>query len=177
MFRLKTHSRRAVAASLLVVFLNVFFGQVVCALAMPAAPAPVAAHKHPAGTPAHQHGHGHGHKHDHGHQHSATHAHGKGHDAASTHHHDDKAPDSHQHGPKGACCQDDAAAVWAALGHPPKAGIEKMTFMPVALPPAPQGVVVRFQQWDRTQPVLLVARRHLKPKIPDIRIFIRSLTV
>ncbi|QNE42253.1 hypothetical protein F1C16_21750 (plasmid) [Hymenobacter sp. NBH84] len=154
------------AASLLVVFLNVFFGQVVCALAMPAAPAVGHQHKHPTGTPAHKH------------EHKAPHSHGKAHGATAKHeHHDEEAPAPHKHGSKGACCQDDAAAVWAALAHPPKAGIEKMTFMPVALPPAPLALVVRFQQWDRTRPVLLVARRQLKPKIPDIRIFIQSLTV
>ena len=172
MFRLKTHSRRTMAASLLVVFLNVFFGQVVCALAMPSAPAAAHQHKHPVGTPAHKH------------EHKAPHSHGEGHShgkelgaTARHHHHDSETPGSHKHSSKGACCQDDAAAVWAALAHPPKAGIEKMTFMPVALPPAPLALVVRFQQWDRTRPVLLVARRQLKPKIPDIRIFIQSLTV
>ena len=166
MFRLKTHSRRTMAASLLVVFLNVFFGQVVCALAMPATPASGHQHKHPAGTPAHKH------------EHKAPHSHGKEHGATANHgHHDSETPGSHKHGSKGACCQDDAAAVWASLAHPPKAGIEKMTVMPVALPPAQLAFVVRFQQWDRTQPVLLVARRQLKPKIPDIRIFIQSLTV
>ena len=172
MFRLKTHSRRTMAASLLVVFLNVFFGQVVCALAMPAAPTVGHAHKHPAGTPAHEH------KPAHKHEHQAPHSHGKEHGATAKHHHDEsETPVSHKHGSKGACCQDDAAAVWAALAHPPKAGIEKMAFMPVVLPPAPLALVVRFQQWDRTRPVLLVARRRLKPKIPDIRIFIQSLTV
>lgn len=166
MFRLKTHSRRTMAASLLVVFLNVFFGQVVCALAMPATPAVGHQHKHPSGTPAHKH------------EHKAPHSHGKEHGATAKHqHHDGETPGSHKHGSKGACCQDDAAAVWASLAHPPKAGIEKMTFMPAALPPAPLALVVRFQQWDRTRPVLLVARRQLKPKIPDIRIFIQSLTV
>ena len=166
MFRLKTHSRRTMAASLLVVFLNVFFGQVVCALAMPVTPAGGHQHKHPAGTSEHKH------------EHQAPHSHGKEHGATAKHeHHEGETPGSHKHGSKGACCQDDAAAVWASLAHPPKAGIEKMAFMPVALPPAPLALVVRFQQWDRTRPVLLVARRQLKPKIPDIRIFIQSLTV
>ena len=170
MFRLKTLSRRTLAASLLVVFLNVFFGQAVCALAMPATATHEQQHKHPAGTPAHEH------KHEHEHQ--VTHSHGKTHGATARHgHHDSQTPGSHQHGSKGACCQDDAAAVWASLAHPPKAGIEKMAFLPVALPPAPLVLVARFQQWDRSRPVLLVARRQLKPKIPDIRIFIQSLTV
>ena len=166
MFRLKTHSRRTVAASLLVVFLNVFFGQVVCALAMPAAAMHGHHHEHPAGTPAHHH------------EHRVPHSHKKEHGATARHqHHDRQTPGSHKHSSKGSCCQDDAAAVWASLAHPPKAGIEKMAFVPVALPPAPLALVVRFQQWDRTRPVLLVARRRLKPKIPDIRIFIQSLTV
>ena len=172
MFRIKTQSRRTMATSLLVVFLNVFFGQVVCALAMPATPAAGHAHQHPAGTPAHEH------KQEHKHEHQVPHSHGKEHGTTAKHaHHDSKTPGSHQHRSKGACCQDDAAAVWAALAHPPKAGVEKMTFMPVASPPAPLVLVVRFQHWDRTRPVLLVARRQLKPKIPDIRIFIQSLTV
>ena len=166
MFRLKTHSRRTMAASLLVVFLNVFFGQVVCALAMPATAMHEHQHEHPAGTPAHKH------------EHPVPHSHGEGHgDVAKHQHHDSETPGPHKHGPKGACCQDDAAAVWASLAHPPKAGVEKMTFMPVALPMALLTLVVRFQQWDRTRSVLLVARRQLKPKIPDIRIFIQSLTV
>ena len=166
MFRLKAHTRRVTAASLLVVFLNVFFGQVVCALAMPAPAASEQHHEHAAGTRPHQH------------EHQAPHSHGKGHGATAKHEHQDsKGPAPHQHGRKGACCQDDAAAVWASLTHPPKAGIEKMAFMPVALPPAPLALATRFQQWDRSRPVLLVARRQLKPKIPDIRIFIQSLTV
>lgn len=172
MFRLKTHSRRTMAASLLVVFLNVFFGQVFCALAMPATPAVGHQHKHPAGTPVHKH------KSKAPHSHEEGHSHGKEHGATAKHeHHDSETSAPHKHGSTGACCQDDAAAVWASLAHPPKAGIEKMTFMPVALPPAPLALVVRFQQWDRTRPVLLVARQQLKPKIPDIRIFIQSLTV
>ena len=32
-------------------------------------------------------------------------------------------------------------------------------------------------QWNRTGAVVLVPPRQLKPKIPDIRIFIQSLTV
>ena len=166
MFRLKTHSRRVTAASLLVVFLNVFLGQVVCALAMPAAATHEHHHEHPARTPAHHH------------EHQAPHSHGKEQGATASHqHHGSEAPGPHKHGSKGTCCQDDAAAVWASLAHPPKAGIEKMAFMPVALPPAPLVLVTRFQRWDRSRPVLLLARRQLKPKIPDIRIFIQSLTV
>lgn len=177
MLQLTTRSRRTMAATLLVVFLNVFFGQVVCALAMPTAPVAGHQHKHPAGTPVHKHPAG---TPVHEHEHQAPHSHGKAQGATTKHqHHESEAPasDSHQHGTKGACCQDDAATVWAALAHPPKAGIEKMAFMPVALLPASMALVARSQQWDRARLVLLVARRQLKPKIPDIRIFIQSLTV
>ena len=166
MFQFKSQSRRAVAATLRVVSLNVFFGQVVCALAMPAAASQGHMHPHPAGTATHHH------------DSEAARKHGHEPAPATEHHqHDAPAPDAHQHGPKGDCCQDDAAAVRASLAHPPKAGIGKLAFMPVALPPAPLVLVVRSQQWDRTRPVLLVARRQPQPQIPDIRIFIQSLTV
>jgi hypothetical protein len=55
-------------------------------------------------------------------------------------------------------------------------GVDKLVPLAFTLP-IPFTLAVRSQQWDRTQPVLLVARRQLKPKIPDIRIFIQSLTV
>lgn len=166
MFRLSTHSRRVTAASLLVVFLNVFFGQAVCAWAMPAAVAHAHKHEHPAGMPPHHH------------ESPAPHSHHAGHAATHQHHHGATHPDSHSHKPgQGTCCQDDAAAVWASLAHPPKAGIEKSALPTFVVPAVPFALVVRAQQWDRSRPVLLVARRRLKPKIPDIRIFIQSLTV
>ena len=163
MFRLSTHSRRATAASLLVVFLNVFFGQAVCAWAMPASAAHEHKHEHSTGTAPHHHE-----SEAPAHYHAATHP----------HHHEANGPVSHSHKPgKGSCCQDDAAAVWASLAHPPKAGIEKLTLPAFIMLAAPFALVGRAQQWDRSRPVLLVARRRLKPKIPDIRIFIQSLTV
>jgi hypothetical protein len=156
MYRLSSHSRRVTAATLLVVFLNVFFGQAVCALAMPAAP-----HEQGAEGP-------------HEHEFEGHHDHATG--SASRHSHSTPAPPSHKSGSKGSCCQDDAAAVWASLTHPPKVGVDKM--MPLVFDlPASFVLVARAPQWDRTLPVLLVARRQLKPKIPDIRIFIQSLTV
>lgn len=35
----------------------------------------------------------------------------------------------------------------------------------------------RFTRWNKAQKVALVPTRHLPPKIPDIRIYIQSLTV
>jgi hypothetical protein len=160
MFRLSAHTRRVTAASLLVVFLNVFFGQVVCAMAMPAAQ-----HEHHAGAEGEHH-----------HESEAPKPHHHATGAARHHTHDTSASHSHKSSSKGACCQDDAAAVWASLTHPPKAGVEKMVPL-VYVMPAPFALVARAHHWNRTRPVQLVARRQLKPKIPDIRIFIQSLTV
>lgn len=167
MFRLSSQSRRVTAASLLVVFLNVFFGQAVCAWAMPTVVAVHQhEHEHPAGTPPHHH------------ESEAPDTHHANHAATHKHHHEANSPVSHSHKPgKGSCCQDDAAAVWASLAHPPKVGIEKLALPAFIMSATPFALVVRAQQWDRSRPVLLVARRRLKPKIPDIRIFIHSLTV
>ena len=161
MYRLSSHSRRVTAATLLVVFLNVFFGQAVCALVLPASP-----HEHQAA--------GRGVHHHESEAPEAHHDHATG--GAKQHTHDTPASHSHKSGSKGSCCQDDAAAVWASLTHPPKVGIDKMVPLVFTMPAA-FAFVARAHQWDRTRPVLLVARRQLKPKIPDIRIFIQSLTV
>lgn len=160
MYRLSSHSRRVTAATLLVVFLNVFFGQVVCALAMPPAP-----HEHHAEA---------GGEHHHESETPNPHHHETG--AAMHHSHDTPTSHSHKSGSKGSCCQDDAAAVWASLTHPPKVGVDKMVPLVFTMP-VPFALVARAHHWDRTRPVQLVARRQLKPKIPDIRIFIQSLTV
>lgn len=151
---------------MLVVFLNVFFGQALCALTMPAMSAAAAhGHEHPAGTPAHHH--------------EAEAVPGADHAALTPHHHEPQHPAPHSHKPgtkSNSCCQDDAAAVWATLAHPPKDGAAKL-LLDFSPPAAPYALPVGFQHWDRTRPVSLVARRQLKPKIPDIRIFIQSLTV
>lgn len=166
MFRFSAHSRRATAATFLVVFLNVLVGQVACAMAM-LPTARHAQHRHPAGTPPHHH------------EAVTSKTEAASHAELAGHHHEknNQAPHSHKRHTKDTCCDDDAASVWASLAHPPKVGVEKPMPLVLALPPAPIGLVARFQQWDRTRPVLLVSRRQLKPKIPDIRIFIQSLTV
>ncbi|AMR29346.1 hypothetical protein A0257_21100 [Hymenobacter psoromatis] len=128
---------------------------------MPAMPtAAPHAHAHLAGTPPHHHEA----------EPSPDHA------ALSAPHHAHPAPHSHKSPSKDNCCQDDAAAVWATLAHPPRTDVAKLlsAFTPLA---APYALPARFQRWDRTRPVALVARRQLKPKIPDIRIFIQSLIV
>jgi hypothetical protein len=47
----------------------------------------------------------------------------------------------------------------------------------LALPPAQSFLFRPFQDWDRQQAVVLVPPEHLKPKIPDLRIFIGSLVI
>ncbi|AMR29508.1 hypothetical protein A0257_22035 [Hymenobacter psoromatis] len=74
------------------------------------------------------------------------------------------------------CCRDQKASLLAKLSQPNDQGI----FLPgpallpaaLALPPRPWA-----SRWSRTQAVRLVLPRYLPPKIPDLRIFLRSLTV
>ncbi len=88
-----------------------------------------------------------------------------------------KAPAGHapQAG-KHDCCKDKSGKLLPAL----TTAAEKhlLSPAPALLPPAAD---VRFRllagPWDRTAAVRLVPPRQLKPKIPDIRIFIQSLTV
>ena len=165
--------RRTTAVTFLVIFLNVLFGQVVCA-ARANQPhrhsVPAAAHHHPHGTAAHSHPVK-PHRHDPAtasaspaaHQHDAGHAHP--HKAAKS---------------AAECCQDDAAAIWAALHTPPKVTFAKAEApLVLDLPPAPfNWQPGRFRgNWAVWQAVRLVLPQHLPPKIPDLRVFLHSLTV
>ncbi|HEX8348911.1 MAG TPA: hypothetical protein VF598_03045 [Hymenobacter sp.] len=74
------------------------------------------------------------------------------------------------------CCKDKSAAILKSLTPP----AEKQLLTPApALLPAASDFYFRpaAGQWDRTNAVVLVPGEHLPPKIPDIRIFIQSLTV
>ena len=86
------------------------------------------------------------------------------------------AASHHQH-PSGAddCCRKKAASLVATLDG---AAAKALAEAP-ALLPAPLSFHFRplAGQWNRTLPVQLVPRRYLPPKIPNIRIFIQSLTV
>ncbi|MGY3089381.1 hypothetical protein ACVWYF_002429 [Hymenobacter sp. UYAg731] len=153
MFRNLFPFRRLLATSFLLVFVNVFVGQCWCATVNPAPAAPSMAARchHEVEKPAHPGCHGHG----------AVVGH-DGHPAKSTRNHD--------------CCKDKSAALLSSLTAP----AQKHLFIaaPAVLPMA---IAFHFRpltsQWDRMATVVLVPPRHLKPKIPDIRIFIRSLTV
>lgn len=158
MFRTLFPFRRLLATSFLLVFVNVFVGQCWCATVNPVAVAPHAAgltHHKATEKPAHPGCHGHGDPAEHpGKQ--------KGHSPKSTTRHD--------------CCKDKSASLLSSLNSPG----QKQLLLPA---PAvlPTAITFHFRPqagpWDRTQAVTLVPPRHLKPKIPDIRIFVQSLTV
>ncbi|MET4075930.1 hypothetical protein [Hymenobacter sp. UYCo722] len=158
MFRSPFPFRRLLATSFLLVFVNVFVGQCWCATLNPMpASVPVAAMgHHEVEKPAHPGCHGHGAVAEH--QSKQKH----GHPAKSTRNHD--------------CCKDKSASLLSSLTTP----AQKHLFIsaPAVLPAA---IAFHFRplagQWDRTATVALVPPRQLKPKIPDIRIFIQSLTV
>ncbi len=155
MFRNLFPFRRLLATSFLLVFVNVFVGQCWCATANSVVMAPHAADLTHHKKPAHPGCHGHGTQAEHYGRH-------KGHSSKSTTSHD--------------CCKDKSASLLSSLTTP----AQKLLLMP-ALAVLPAAIAFHFRpragQWDRAAAVTLVPPRHLKPKIPDIRIFIQSLTV
>ncbi|MDF7814862.1 hypothetical protein [Hymenobacter sp. YC55] len=158
MFRNLFLFRRLLATTFLVVFVNVFVGQCWCAAMTPAATGKALladCHMKPAKPmPAGCKMHG-----------GAKAGHVKG-----------KTHNSHNSSGKHDCCKDRSVSLLKSLTTP----AEKHVAVPV---PALLPAAVEFQfrpmagPWDRTASVLLVPPRQLKPKIPDIRIFIQSLTV
>ncbi|QIL75290.1 hypothetical protein [Hymenobacter sp. HDW8] len=166
MYKLTAPVRRRVAASLLGVFLSVFAVQFLClcfgvqSRSLPQHVAGTEQHSHAAGTPAHSHATSTPHEHK----------------AVSHHHDQDHASDDKQ-GQKDECCRDKTSTFFASLTHPPKVSFDKAMPLHLALPPASSFALTHFEAWDRSQPVLLVPPAHLKPKIPDIRVFIGSLTI
>ncbi|WP_133272290.1 hypothetical protein [Hymenobacter radiodurans] len=157
MYKLTAPVRRRVAASLLGVFLSVFAVQFLClcfgvqARSLPQYVAATEQHSHATSTP---------------HEHKAV-----------SHHHDQDHASGDEQGQKDECCRDKTSTFFASLTHPPKVSFDKAMPLHLALPPASSFALAHFEAWDRTQPVLLVPPAHLKPKIPDIRVFIGSLTI
>ncbi|TGE25235.1 hypothetical protein E5K00_08605 [Hymenobacter aquaticus] len=161
MFRSLFPFRRLLATSFLLVFVNVFVGQCYCATLNPTTRGgmmsmPKGSHcaETPPVRPSHPgcHGHGKTAKKD-----VAGHSHKK-----SSRSHD--------------CCKDKSASLLSSLTTPSQKQL--LSPAPVLLPEAQD---FQFRpcagSWNRTLAVQLVSRRHLPPKIPDIRIFIQSLTV
>ncbi|MFC7671035.1 hypothetical protein ACFQT0_29310 [Hymenobacter humi] len=144
------------ATSFLVVFVNVFVGQCWCATLNPE----VAGHAanvpaKPAAQPAHGGCHGH---------------------SAVTKNKPAKAAHKHKSSSKHDCCKDKSASLLSSLITPGEKHL--LVAAPALLPAVEEYFFPRFVgKWDRTAKVALVPPRHLKPKIPDIRIFIQSLTV
>lgn len=152
--------RRLLATSFLLVFVNVFVGQCYCATINPVPAAPVA-RVTPPQKPSHPGCHGHS---------PAT---VKQEPATAAHSHGPRSSDKSE---KQDCCKDSSAAILKSLTTP----AEKQLMTPApALLPATNNFFFRpaAGQWDRTHSVVLVLREHLPPKIPDIRIFLQSLTV
>ncbi|WP_019949131.1 hypothetical protein [Hymenobacter aerophilus] len=157
MFRNLFPFRRLLATSFLLVFINVFVGQCVCAIVNPEPAMQMAVADHPvAAKPAHPGCPGHG--------------------AVAEH---STKPDQHpakSAGSQDDCCKDNSAALLSALTTP----AQKALFTPA---PAVLPTAIEFHyrplagKWDQTATVALVPPRQLKPKIPDIRIYIQSLTV
>ena len=157
MFRRLFPFRRLLATSFLLVFANVFVGQCYCATLGPVQAAPVAKAT-PASKPSHPGCHGHG---------PAT---AKQEPGKASHGHGSNSPAKHD------CCKDKSASLLKSLITP----AEKQQLLPApALLPASSDFFFRpaAGEWNRTHSVVLVLREHLPPKIPDIRIFIQSLTV
>jgi len=156
--------RRLLATSFLLVFVNVFAGQCWCATVMQpmrTGPASKSAAHCEATAPVKP-------------SHPGCHGHGIAKVGKADHkagHPTKKPTRSHD------CCKDKSASLLSSLSTP----AEKQLSAPA---PALLPAAVGFQfpaftagPWDRTAAVRLVPPQHLPPKIPDIRIFIRSLTV
>ena len=161
MFRSLFPFRRLLATSFLLVFVNVFAGQCYCASTRQA----VASQNNngPAAKPAPmQPGHA-----------CCKAAARKGKLATSP---AIKSPHPQKHSDKGNCCKDKSASLLSSLTTP--AEKQLFTLAPALLPEA---TAYHFRpaagQWNQASAVALVLREHLPPKIPDIRIFIQSLTV
>ena len=148
MYRHLFRFRRLLATSFLLVFVNVFVGQCWCAVLNPVP----AAGSTVAARPAHPGCKGHG---------GARKAHRNGH-GRTTGAHD--------------CCKDKSATVLAALARPTS---QQWQLVAPALLPAAADAYFRpaAGQWRRAATARPVPRWHWPPKIPDIRVFIQSLTV
>lgn len=167
MFHLTAFTRRLTAMTFLVIFLNVTVGQCLCAVARPqplttgtgtAAPSHPGCAGHAEAKPvAHAHHEAHEHV---GHK---PHLHDSSKRSTGKTNHD--------------CCKDKSASVLAGLSAPSVSKLVPGVPMWLSPPPVLDFSFARFTAWNRAQAVLLVPPQHLPPKIPDIRIYIQSLTV
>lgn len=153
MFRLSSLTKRTTAVFLMVVFLHMLVGQCLCAaLGVPMAPGKAVAAAPTASASTHAC--------------CAKFGQLKRRLGANK-----PAPAKRSHD----CCKDKASAALKALDVP----AAKQLVSPALLSslPACDFPAARFGTWDLTAAVVLWPREHLPPKIPDIRVFVRSLTV
>lgn len=153
MLRFPRHSIRIIAATLLVVFLSALFGP---ALVLADALRPKAAedHLHLPGLP-------------------------------QAHHHHENEKQLRLHLKAGPVKKQHSCQTCTNDDEPPLAGLrpllkllgEQAAPVLLALPPAQSYRYQAFQAWDRQRPVALVPPDYLKPKIPDLRVFLGSLTI
>ena len=165
MFILTAFTRRLTAMTFLVIFLNVTVGQCLCAVAGPQARATavtVAAPPTHPGCPGHA-----------APKPVAPAAHAHQDQAGNPDQHHDSPPKSGSHD----CCKDKSASVLAGLSASSVHKLAPDAPLWLATPLVLNDGFARFTTWDRARSVLLVPPQHLPPKIPDIRIYIRSLTV
>ena len=166
MFRFRHATIRLTASTLLVVFLSALLGPV-AALAQQQPHQEAAGHLHLPSMP------------------QAHHHHDEDQDESQADDDDDDdddtpmarhAPASH-HGHH-ACTNDDDQQL-SSLSPLLKLLASDAAPAVLALPPAQSFLFLfrPFQAWDRQQAVVLVPPEHLKPKIPDLRIFIGSLVI
>ena len=162
MFRSLFPFRRLLATSFLLVFINVFAGQCYCAGMRQAAATGVKQNKLAARPAPMAPGHA-----------CCQAAARKGKLATRP---DAKPQHQQKHSEKGNCCKDKSASLLSSLTTP--AEKQLFTLAPALLPAA---TAFHFRPaagpWNPASAVTLVLREHLPPKIPDIRIFIQSLTV
>ena len=162
MFRSLFLFRRLLATSFLLVFVNVFAGQCYCASMRQVAVTGPTRNESAAKSAPMQPGHA-----------CCKAAARKGKLATSP---AAKPPHQQEHSDKGNCCKDKSATLLSSLTTP--AEKQLFTLAPALLPEA---TAFHFRpaagQWNQASAVTLVLREHLPPKIPDIRIFIQSLTV
>ncbi len=153
MFRLTCSTIRLTATALLVVFLSALLGPV----------AALAHEWHEAGEHLHLPGQ------PQAHHHHDDEDHAQGADGPALH--PTKRAASHR-----ACPNNDqqqmmgVSALVKLLTGPAAPAV-------LALPPAHSLAVHLYQAWDRQRAVVLVPPEHLKPKIPDLRIFLGSLVI
>jgi hypothetical protein len=153
MFLLSHITKRITATSLLVVFLHVLVGQCLCAVAGgQARAAHLAAAGQGSGAPA-------------------CHAAKARKQAHAPHQSAPASKQSHD------CCKGKLAKVLKELSTPPVAKLLAEAPPVLALPPLQSLSWPAFTAWTSDAAVCLVPPRHLPPKIPDIRVFIGSLTV